>query len=1359
MARFEQDISGFTKAVEYMRTEVSKLRSEFAGLISDMSRSDTSTAMHIGRSAVGVGAADPIAASDFLSNKGRSEATQLIALRMQLAEMTQRMVPDTGIAGPGSFISDSGTIREKLGKGGFKTVATQQQFDAAKEYQDRADQAAKDNSDKARTDLDIALAKLKASVSASPQTSFAKKLTELTALPGGQIGAASQALHESMTTNIPKAQKHSAVDMFSKSYGLADLPRMMDVKSQMGGVVESLNKIDDNNRNFTTTQTTVLKALQKAIEENSHEFGEAMKAFQAEARKGDVSAPTQDRLRKQMSEMDMLREKSEELKKTIPGLSDGGGGPGPNFFERMMRNPVARGIGAGLGAAIGIGTSAYSMYFDGTQQMGGIVSGGPLRRINAEGETSAIKYRRELESQDMTNPDNLIKYRGDLLFRTARPEYLGTKGLKNAERVGFEIAAFERNMEKRAYENASGMGMIGKLPGILGAGLQGAALGAMGGAAFAGVGAVPGAILGFAAGAGISALSASKDVMHQQISNRYSQELGFQTGLSGVAGKVAFGSEFGGLSREAQRAVLSERGVEGMQISDALKEAELKKYLPYKLALNESQHMYEAERDGAVLVGAFAATRKGMMGMYGVSAESKLAYEKLAEDQQRLEYQVDRTKKAEGDLGGRTNRFERGREIKDMEGSTGPVGGSIRADRAARREMEKYDRLEESEEGPAAPPGSKAPTGNPEADRVITKEEVRKKVDFNSFNAKIAQQESGNRYDVWGKEKVRGGGYAYGKYQFIPGTRQSLARQMGINENDFILTGDPEKDELAKKNQERGMALLNEERLRKYVEYANSDNPTLRANVRAMSPEAAMAAMHNIGPGNFRKEMITGERTTGEDIAKYTKPFGGLKGAQSTGELSDQMGKDRNKLDAMLAAERDTLLTKLDMSGTEFMRNQNQLTNVLGGGRASLGDTAKMTMMGRSGLGSFDQLMGNISQINAISGGTNNIDRLEQVLASAVEAGFNKSRVAQAFVQTTNQLAQQAGVVDVGTMADFAGNAASFMGAGQLRADERSLREAATGIANFNSATGATEGVMGAVKSAAVLGAGGTIANGALGLIDLNYSQAVEVEKELASGNIKSIAARRAAGGQAGNTSERNQAALKQTRALIDGMKATLRGQLGIHLPGGKSPEEILENIKRGGPGAMTPEQFVTVVGNAARPNMGVEAGEAYAVEMLTKSQAISKDRAAAIVAERSAKGNEIFVDPASQGLRRYIDKSTRMLNLETKGVSENEYRDFLKATNNQPGLALMSGKQQGQAITAQLLDDAKNNKELQQSINETFKNSDRLDLVRGASMQVAQQENAQSVRISNVTELAAGIATVMAEKTTPKTAGKKVGG
>ena len=162
------------------------------------------------------------------------------------------------------------------------------------------------------------------------------------------------------------------------------------------------------------------------------------------------------------------------------------------------------------------------------------------------------------------------------------------------------------------------------------------------------------------------------------------------------------------------------------------------------------------------------------------------------------------------------------------------------------------------------------------------------------------------------------------------------------------------------------------------------------------------------------------------------------------------------------------MATSMGMSYASWGNKRAQLHNFIGG-VAGEGQTAEMFKLSTAGLGSYEQLLGNLGQLNQTVGGRDNTKTLEAVLSSAVAAGFDRSRTAQQFVSATTQLAENLKSANAESVATTLSAAALLeAGPGAKQSDERALRKATLGgesLGNYQTSS-ASAPILGAAAAA-----------------------------------------------------------------------------------------------------------------------------------------------------------------------------------------------------------------------------------------------------------------------------------------------------
>jgi hypothetical protein len=176
------------------------------------------------------------------------------------------------------------------------------------------------------------------------------------------------------------------------------------------------------------------------------------------------------------------------------------------------------------------------------------------------------------------------------------------------------------------------------------------------------------------------------------------------------------------------------------------------------------------------------------------------------------------------------------------------------------------------------------------------------------------------------------------------------------------------------------------------------------------------------------------------EAAKYASMDPMQREMMLTGKLASSLGTGNTSWDRA---------TSLGMSGAEYTSaiSRTQMALGVGGGGAESTGNA-LIRLSRSGYGSMEQLLGNMSSLSSLSGKGNSLGDLKAILGAAVASGFDGSRLGQKFVETTTKVASSLGLMDVSSV----GKNLGFM-AGQFGMGERGLSLAASGMEGFNKAT------------------------------------------------------------------------------------------------------------------------------------------------------------------------------------------------------------------------------------------------------------------------------------------------------------------
>jgi hypothetical protein len=454
----------------------------------------------------------------------------------------------------------------------------------------------------------------------------------------------------------------------------------------------------------------------------------------------------------------------------------------------------------------------------------------------------------------------------------------------------------------------------------------------------------------------------------------------------------------------------------------------------------------------------------------------------------------------------------------------------------------------------------------------------------------------------------------------------------------------------------------------------------------------------------------------------------------------------------------NTPMALMELTGAEYITRHAQLTNALGVGRAaSMRELQRVTWMGRAGLGDFQTLLGNVTDIQRVTGGagtTTGIQRLENVMSQAVAAGFDKSRVAQSFFRTTSELSRSLGLTRLGGMAQYLGFTARTMAVGD-RPDERALAEAARGITAYGEYTRQVGGVMGAAKLQGIFGAGVDFAGGAGTLARLSAPEISDFLAQLGTGDITSPKLQDLV---REHGIEGTRRVLRTTRRAATALP---RGLFNLIMGRDANFQKNIENVRNAGNDATRRRDALLEFRKNLRfagdvLQIGGEGLIAMGTEYLTEL-GIPEKTAKDALSGQIERSKVIFRDPAQVNLRRYIDGLVSDFARGQKGgVGLTEYQKYLV----QGGAALRIGEFESEeaqqkygAFAGQVMDtasiaaaqkaaggtgkEAAAAKAYLEQAERSLGNISRLDLARGASYAAEVRTEDQRVWVSNMFELA----------------------
>lgn len=1144
-------------------------------------------------------------------------------------------------------------------------------------------------------------------------------------------------------------------------YDITDIPGSYKAgqkfNEERGGLEKRIEFLRQSNggpgADANKTIATALENMVRKMEVSNNRFLEASANFT----KMSADPAVKEDSREYKVALNELRHSIENLTDTNKDLSrtskaareaggGGGGASGDTFTDKYRKYSPIFGAIAGAGAAL-IGAAARTGF-----AMDDAVIGGERRGQEARGAIGAAMAERNMASRDMTNPENILKYRANLLFG-GRYNYIGTRPTNLMSAATEEISDKMQSSKNRLIGSLGGTAFQTLLSAgqIVGGGAM--VVGAMGGAPMTGGASILAAGMGTGMiAAGIKGIAGSfGGSADEAASNRYLQMSGGLEG--GLMGEVWRGkAETQRRSQFLQQAAKAETQQDLLKVVDSLQEGEIRekhsKDLP---AMQEMQRLIETQQQGAVLVGEYAVRRSDLLQrVFGRAAASPRHRDAISREERTLEIDDAAQPFSQAAQNNVSSAMEERAQLKIERQKI--ARGMLRDGRHSFNDSESTRLAEiKARVKELALPGGMLPGGDLEraAENLAVGSDA---FDRDRYKRIIGGVESAGDY---GAVNTTAGTSAKGKYQFINSTRRALEKRLGVTAGAMLGS-----DKAAADLQEKGMDLLVNEQIATAKSMRNNRELLAAGRIQKMSDVELMAGLHARGAGNFQKALMTGidpmEGIAGNGhVFGYIKKFS--KGYSGKSKNFDELqGTELNPITGY-----DSVLSRLEMAPHELMQNMNMVTSVMGNRRtgnaanlavgrrfeglqASIGDTERMTLLGRSGLGDFQSLVGNVASLNRVSGGQNNLGQLEQILGSAVQAGFDKSRTAQMFVQTTTELAKSLNITNVSSLAGLVGRSAEMMSVSGI-ADERSLAAAAQGMSAYGNMTSSRGGLVGALKTAQIFSAGSLIGSGAAILSGVSAPEASSMLAEVESGNISNPKLNRLMTLQGGD----KEAIKRQLKGVREGGNTVMRGLTSAF--GGAEFGQTMTEMTAAKQAGNTKNLEVLQKKFLARANemgelqgMGGAGGEAWAMQEMADKGIVDTNVAKDVIEQKMNRGYDMFHDPAKQNVRKYLDGLLRDFRGNTKGVTMGQYEEYMSAG----GVALnvsetASKKYAGSMITRSTMADARqNDKGLYDAMQKTLQDTDSFELVRGAEMRSAQLEgDVQGVRLTNVTELAMQIA------------------
>lgn len=144
----------------------------------------------------------------------------------------------------------------------------------------------------------------------------------------------------------------------------------------------------------------------------------------------------------------------------------------------------------------------------------------------------------------------------------------------------------------------------------------------------------------------------------------------------------------------------------------------------------------------------------------------------------------------------------------------------------------------------------------------------------------------------------------------------------------------------------------------------------------------------------------------------------------------------------------DNPMSRLGVDASAFDRMATMAGLSMGpgyrGGQKGQATTAVLAEeLARSGRGSFEQILGNISALNRVTGLSDSSQQLEKIMSKAVGLGFDNSKLAQEFVGRATEITAGVGATDANRMVELLARASAMAGGGErgLQMGEKGAKE------------------------------------------------------------------------------------------------------------------------------------------------------------------------------------------------------------------------------------------------------------------------------------------------------------------------------
>jgi hypothetical protein len=963
-----------------------------------------------------------------------------------------------------------------------------------------------------------------------------------------QLGLEMKSLNRAHLSGIKNLSKDSSIQMAVRMAGLPeeDLQRTISLENEKRTARQAIKEAHSSSPLFFSESDRASQSVKASLLKDPSlglSFGDIKRTMQTDtAQMAATATSTAQRLAKSASGADQeaaralsqiaselreFREKSLEADKRLAEVRASGKGPGDVAYDKAVQdlrrsteklnntiernNEIQKNFGGGGGD--GDGGSFKSNLKEMINGLKGAIAGmaplaaagfnihqgmlrtneGAVRKsLAVDSEISQLLMSRRLGAGDMTNIENVLKYRGPISLATGEGQFIGAKGEANARMES--LREFSQNL--RISENDS---LWGKITGA--AKLAGAAASAVG-ATYSSVAPPVSAILASSA-AGLTA-SGISDISGSL--NSRSEMLRQGGSVGGIAGWLNFGltdKQQALMAAENKMLATKMAGRDILGTANELQDLEVQSrqmelvggrdYLDVVQAQGRGKRLLGALSHNAwneVLVGKEISEKQDQMRQIGQSTRSAQAYNKnIMKEQTSATTAYFRKKYG--------NEFVDGMNL-------GGIMAGIKAGETTGMSME---------EAAAAQSSTSSARGAFQFTNAWTTPE-----NFAKAGITAAQFNTPAGQEKFLKHVIKSE-YAPQSHSVVSASGGSLSRGDAI---DLIhRLGLPEAKKAAQIMSAGGTytAADNEVIIQGGALAAGMASRSIvrqSVDLRAERMRAVQArdagSLTSIDPVTGRKWSVLGEDAfiPNELIDKFdaaNKQLNNLtRGAKTDSKMKQDaasataINRAMAGIDPLSGEYKSSAAAERGMSLAAYTDKMNLFHAAAGPGykMTGLGGVNRMIDMEFAGFGSFDQNVSRLVQLNAIRGGNNNFQSLQNMYANANSLGWESALDRQRFTDSSMQFAMSNSLVNTNRASEYLAGATQFMST-TGRGDLRSMSMAMGAAANVAAETSQTGGLTGAAKFVGAMGVGARFGGGLGQMMGLSSQQVGEHLETLSS--------------------------------------------------------------------------------------------------------------------------------------------------------------------------------------------------------------------------------------------------------------------